>query len=532
MVLIFPILLAINLGLAIFLASYVFYQNPSNPLNRLTLLLCLMYCYEIIDDLGLSLTVTSDSALFWFKVGSFSLLIVVFQLHFALFFAKQSTILRSKVFYIVIYGYAAVFTGIDLFTNLVIGDVLSPQNLLIGSTWINLYPENELLSVFRGIIEYTILGITVVVCVIRLLQERDESQRQQAFYVTFGMFLLVALTPYASALGLLLICYGVSRFGVGVFTPVLSAEIIMDHLPEVLIMVNPSGKVQFANQAAVKALGYTNQEIVGLSFERMTIPHPPEQSHGQMSTIIRNSGHVHDFGMIFKAKDGHQVPLSVSIAEVRRRRGKYVGLLYLGWDAEPMQKRERELSKLQQELQEECDAKTSYLATEASEIQVANQNILESLRAILAKSRSTLPDAQQRKFNTILANAEAIDVIGQEMRELSEQTGDYFSPNRQDISIKDLLESTLDLFQDDARQQDVMLVKEVPNDVGIISADKRMITQVVYNLLNNAVKYTPGGGQVGVRVRRTPDGVEIIIWDTGVGIAKKDMEKLFRPYKT
>jgi hypothetical protein len=348
----------------------------------------------------------------------------------------------------------------------------------------------------------------------------------------FGVFIISILTPYATALGLLLICYGVAQFSLGVFTPAFSAELVMDHFPVAVIMVNPRGEVLFANQVAALMLGYSNQELVGSPVDLIIMPHSPKMQQEQMAEDFRGRGHVHDLEMVFKAKDGRQVPLSVSIAEVRRKGGKYYGLLYLGWEVHAQKKRENELSKSQQELQEECDAKTSFLEAMAKDIEAANRVVLENLQAMLSEAKSPLIDSQRRRLIATLEHAKEIDLIWLEMHGLFEQSGDYFSVNRQDIDLKSLLESTLDLFQEEARHQDVMLVKEVPPNLGIVFADKRMITQVGYNLINNAVKFTPSGGQVGVQAHRTSDEVEVTIWDTGPGISKKDISKLFRPYKT
>ena len=68
--------------------------------------------------------------------------------------------------------------------------------------------------------------------------------------------------------------------------------------------------------------------------------------------------------------------------------------------------------------------------------------------------------------------------------------------------------------------------------VRIIYGDERRLKQILVNLLNNAVKFTPIGGQIGLRVQgsTTDDLVRFMIWDTGVGIATEDMEKLFEPF--
>ncbi len=77
-----------------------------------------------------------------------------------------------------------------------------------------------------------------------------------------------------------------------------------------------------------------------------------------------------------------------------------------------------------------------------------------------------------------------------------------------------------------------MLVTEVPDTIGNLSADKRMIQQVVYNLVSNAVRFTPGGGQVGIKAQRLSNAIQITVSDTGIGIAPGDIDKLFQAFKT
>jgi two-component system cell cycle sensor histidine kinase PleC len=52
----------------------------------------------------------------------------------------------------------------------------------------------------------------------------------------------------------------------------------------------------------------------------------------------------------------------------------------------------------------------------------------------------------------------------------------------------------------------------------------------MYNLLSNAVKYTPENGKIGMRAKKTDSEIEIVVWDTGVGIASENMEKIFEGF--
>jgi two-component system CheB/CheR fusion protein len=71
---------------------------------------------------------------------------------------------------------------------------------------------------------------------------------------------------------------------------------------------------------------------------------------------------------------------------------------------------------------------------------------------------------------------------------------------------------------------------DAASDLGTISADARKMKQIVYNLLSNAVKFTPEGGKIGMRAKRMGAEIEVVVWDTGVGIAAENMDKIFEGF--
>jgi anti-sigma regulatory factor (Ser/Thr protein kinase) len=78
----------------------------------------------------------------------------------------------------------------------------------------------------------------------------------------------------------------------------------------------------------------------------------------------------------------------------------------------------------------------------------------------------------------------------------------------------------------------VHLSSNLDGMVQTISADQRRIKQIVVNLLSNAVKFTPVGGKVGLDMRGDAEQqtVTLTVWDTGIGIAEKDLRTLFHPF--
>lgn len=87
------------------------------------------------------------------------------------------------------------------------------------------------------------------------------------------------------------------------------------------------------------------------------------------------------------------------------------------------------------------------------------------------------------------------------------------------------------MFKEKAMKHRIKLKADIPADIGSVIADTRKIKQVVFNLLSNAVKFTPDGGEVGIMASRKDRAIEITVWDTGIGIAKEDMERLFQPFQ-
>jgi signal transduction histidine kinase len=93
-----------------------------------------------------------------------------------------------------------------------------------------------------------------------------------------------------------------------------------------------------------------------------------------------------------------------------------------------------------------------------------------------------------------------------------------------------VLEAGLVMVKERASRKGVALSLEVAQDTGQIEADERKVKQVVFNLLTNAVEFTPGGGAVRVSARRADGRVEVAVQDTGVGIAPEEQGRVFEEF--
>ena len=98
------------------------------------------------------------------------------------------------------------------------------------------------------------------------------------------------------------------------------------------------------------------------------------------------------------------------------------------------------------------------------------------------------------------------------------------------FSLADALQSVVMMLRERAADRGIALSTQIDPEIGQVEADERKVKQIVLNLLTNALKFTPTGGQVRLRATRAGDGVAVAVTDTGVGIAPADQARVFEEF--
>jgi len=132
---------------------------------------------------------------------------------------------------------------------------------------------------------------------------------------------------------------------------------------------------------------------------------------------------------------------------------------------------------------------------------------------------------------------EYLEIARKHTKRLGELIGDLFElskldsasihPSVEAFSLAELLHDIVHEYELDAQKRDVHLTIEAPNDPAIVYADIGLMQRVLENLIRNALKFTPSGGKIDIRIDRKPGAVLVAIEDTGCGIAEEDLEHVF-----
>jgi cell cycle sensor histidine kinase DivJ len=99
------------------------------------------------------------------------------------------------------------------------------------------------------------------------------------------------------------------------------------------------------------------------------------------------------------------------------------------------------------------------------------------------------------------------------------------------LDAREPVQAALRLMRVQADDVGVQLRGALPNDALDMDADRRALKQIALNLISNALKFTPAGGLVTVSLNRVAGTLELVVADTGVGIAAEDLKRLGRPYE-
>jgi len=123
-----------------------------------------------------------------------------------------------------------------------------------------------------------------------------------------------------------------------------------------------------------------------------------------------------------------------------------------------------------------------------------------------------------------------LDLIN-DVLDMSKIEADRFTLTLERFDAREAVSAALRLVRVQADAAHINLRGALPPQPLEVNADRRALKQIVLNLVSNSLKFTPAGGQVNVLAREIDGRLEIIVADTGVGIAAEDLERLGRPYE-
>lgn len=232
---------------------------------------------------------------------------------------------------------------------------------------------------------------------------------------------------------------------------------------------------------------------------------------------------------------GHLVALPIVIREGLERRhlkDEREQLQTELWEhARLLEERNAELRRANEELKRLDHLKSDLVSMVSHELRTPLATIKE-FTAILADhiAGPVTPD-QQEYLRIITANIERLGRIIDDLLDMAKIEAGRILLSKGLVQVEPLLEHVVQSMRPLAESKQITLELQLPKNLSGVFADEDKVTQVLINLVSNAIKFTDGPGRVTISVSEQTNEVEFCVTDTGVGIAAEDLPRLFEKFQ-
>jgi two-component system, chemotaxis family, CheB/CheR fusion protein len=232
-------------------------------------------------------------------------------------------------------------------------------------------------------------------------------------------------------------------------------------------------------------------------------------------------------------KDGSTFPASVVITRRDDAQGRPVGYLVISRDISSELAIERERAKVlareKQLLSDENRFKTEFVNMAAHEL-LTPLTPIRALLSLVAAHPSLAGEADLRRHMEIVQrNFERMNRLVEDLLSASRMDLGKLQLRSHDVDVTALVKATVDAFATAAQERQVSLETRL-RPTPAVRADPDRLSQVFFNLLSNALKFTPPGGRITVRCGPKAPGVEVALQDTGAGIDPAFRVRMFKPF--
>ena len=190
-----------------------------------------------------------------------------------------------------------------------------------------------------------------------------------------------------------------------------------------------------------------------------------------------------------------------------------------------------ELRRLYSELEAASRHKSEFLANMSHELRTPLNAIIGFSQVLQQRMFGEINAKQEEYLADILSSGNHLLSLINDVLDLSKVEAGQVELDVRELSLREALERGVVMVREKAATGGVRLSLEVADDIDVVRGDERRLRQVVFNLLANAVKFTPPGGNVVVAAERVDRNVCISITDTGAGIATEDQERIFEEFQ-
>ncbi|MCZ7385208.1 MAG: ATP-binding protein [Candidatus Methanoperedens sp.] len=299
-----------------------------------------------------------------------------------------------------------------------------------------------------------------------------------------------------------------------------------------ILVVDENCRFEFGNDSAFNILGWPGEELIGQFFMKVIPPDLEEFMLDRFHDIQKGNETPYETRIITKSNETKYLYVSHSHGVIKGKR-KYIVVIK---NVTENKKLEQQLKEYHEKLEKSCEElkeadriKTEFISNLTHELMTPLTSIKGFVELLNDEAIGTINEEQKKSLGIIHRNSERLIHLIKELLDISHLEKNTLGLHFGLVSINDILSKCILDMQPMAKEKQISLFQDA-RPLPVIWGDEERLTQVIINLLGNAIKFTPNDGKITVISRDLTEQIKISVRDTGMGIPGDRLSRIFERF--
>ena len=305
---------------------------------------------------------------------------------------------------------------------------------------------------------------------------------------------------------------------------------ILEGIEEAYYEIDLSGNFTFFNDSLCRIFGYLREELIVMNYADCMDDENAYKINRVLNDAYQSGEVIEVFDCDIVRMNGVRRVIEMSVSLVRDNSDELIGFRGIIRDITERKMAEVELQRAYEALKGVDKMKSEFAAIATHEIGTPLSVIKANTEMLEDGMFGDITKDQLERLEIIKKNVDHLVKLNREMMDISRIDAGRLKLRKEPALISDLIRDAAKDMETFAENKELEITVDLPKESLLLNCDSDRVRQVVSNLVNNAIKFTPKHGKIGVGVENLEEFVMVKVFDNGIGIPKEEHENIFKRF--